>query len=330
MTDYALWSFVSIAFWLILAAFFSGTETGMYSLNRFRLGTRAEGGDADALRLQGLLARPGDLICTLLVGTNLSIYIATAQCTALVDCLGRWPNRVVPAIVTTVAMSPLVLIFAEMIPKELFRRRSETLPYDVSRSVRVFSIVFRPPVLLIRGIVGVLERGLGLSKEKEDLFFGRQELADLISVGAREGVISSHQADMARKIMKLHKVKLGNVMIPLDRITMIEQSASVQTLLDVAEGRRHSRIPVFDRIRTNVTGVANIFDVFYEPERGETVSDYVEPLMRLPHETLTSHALPALQREKRVMALVEDDGVPVGVVTIKDLVEEIAGDLSDW
>ncbi len=191
-------------------------------------------------------------------------------------------------------------------------------------------MIFRLPVFLVLSAAGVLERVLGLSGEKKELFFSRQELADLISVGAREGVISSHQADMARKVMKLHKVKLGDVMIPLDRLTMIEKNASVQTLLDVAEGRRHSRIPVFNRTRTDVTGVVNIFDVFYEPDKGKTVSDYVEPLMRLPRGTFTSHALPALQKEKRVMALVEDDGVPAGVVTIKDLVEEIAGDLSDW
>jgi putative hemolysin len=330
MTGYVIWALVSIVFWLMLESFFSGTETGMYSLNRFRLGARAEGGDADALRLQKLLSRPGNLICTLLLGTNLSIYVATAQCTNLMDSLTVWSNPMIPAILTTVVMSPLVLVFAEMTPKELFRRRADTLPYDVSRSVKVLSVAFKIPVLVIRGIVSVLERWLGLSGEKEDLLFSRQELVDLISVGAKEGVISSHQADMARKVMKLHKVKLGDVMTPLDSITMIEQNASVQTLLDVADGRRHSRIPVFAKIKTDIVGVVNIFDVFYEPDRGQNVSDYVEPLIRLPRETLTSYALAALQKKKRVIVLVEGDGVPVGIVTIKDLVEEIAGDLSDW
>lgn len=331
MTAYVLWTAASIILWLLVAAFFSGTETGMYSVNRFRVGTRAEGGDADAMRLQGLLSRPGDLVCTLLVGTNLSIYIATVQCTGLVDWLGEWSNKMIPAVITTVAMSPVVLILAEMIPKEIFRRRAGTLPYAVSRSVRIFSIIFRPPVVLLRGVVSVLEWVLGIGRESEDLLFSRQELADLIAVGAREGVISPYQADMAGKVMKFRGVKLADVMIPMDRVTMVEKNTSVRTFLDMAKGRRHSRIPVFDRARSNVVGVVNIFDVFYEPERGRTVADYVELPVTLPRDTLASQALLALQRKKRVMALVVDGpDAPAGVVTIKDLVEEIAGDLADW
>lgn len=331
MINVILWPLISIVLWLLLAGFFSGAETGLYSINKFRLGAKAVGGDGNALRLRRLLSRPGDLICTLLVGANLSIYAATAQCTGLIDSLGGWPSRMLPAIITTVVLTPAVLVLAEMIPKEVFRRRSETLPYSVSRSILVFSTVFKLPVFLLGGVVTALEKGLGLNWKKEALLFSRQDLADLISVGAREGVISPYQADMAHRIMKLKRVKLNDVMIPLQRITMVEEDTSVDTFLDMAEGRRHSRIPVFDMNRTNIIGAVNIFDIFYWPERGKTVTDYVEPLITMPRDTIVSNALTMLQKEKRVMALVVDDeNIPAGVVTIKDLVEEIAGELPDW
>lgn len=331
MTSQAMWSVISIFFWLVVAAFFSGVETGMYSLNRFRLGARAKEGDGNAERLQRLLGRPWDLICTLLLGTNISIYVMTMECTRLINAVNVWPSRMLPALVTTVVLSPLVLVFAEMIPKAAFRRRSELLPYAASRAVAFFTVLLRVPVVALRSIVALVERMLGMEERGGELLFSREQLADLITVGAREGSISDYQADMARKVMRLNRVRLSDVMMPLERVTMVEEDTSLETFLNMAEGRRHSRIPVFDRTRENVVGVVNIFDLFYEPEKGTDVSAYVTQVIRMKSDTLTVIALKALQAKKRVMALVVDSNdVPVGIVTVKDLVEEIAGELGDW
>lgn len=236
-----------------------------------------------------------------------------------------------PAILTTLVLSPIVLVLAEMIPKEIFRRRPWRLAYTTSRAVRVFGVLLKAPVVVLRVFVMLIEGVLGIKDENADLFFSRQQLADLIDVGVHEGAISSEQADMARKVMKLRKVPLSDVMIRLDRVTMVEQSATVERFLDIAEKRRHSRIPVFDKTRENVVGIVNIFDTFYEPERGGIVKDYCEEAVRVRDNMTPAHALPVLQHRKRVMALVVDENDrPVGVVTVKDLVEEIAGDLADW
>ena len=83
--------------------------------------------------------------------------------------------------------------------------------------------------------------------------------------------------------------------------------------------------------RASVVGIVNIFDTFYEPDRGTFVKDYCEDPIRLADTTTATHALSVLQGKKRVMALVVNEGDRlVGVVTVKDLVEEIAGDLADW
>jgi putative hemolysin len=331
MTLQTLLTVVSIAFWLLLAGFFSGAETGMYSLNRFRLGARASERDRDAMRLHKMLSRPGELIMTLLVGTNLSIYAATAGCTNLCRDVLAVGHQVVPAIVTTLVMSPAVLVFAEMIPKEIFRRRPWQLPYSTSRAVRIFTVVFKLPVIVLRIFVLVVERAMKANGNSMNPFFSRQQLADLTVVAADEGVISPHQADMARKVMKLGKVKLADVMVPMRQVTMVDRETSVNTFLRIAQKRRHSRIPVFDKSHDRVVGLVNIFDVFYQPGQGTKAADYVEPVIRLADHLSASQALPVLQHEKRVMALVVDaQGKPAGIVTVKDLVEEIAGDLADW
>ncbi len=331
MTIEMLLAVTAIIFWLALAGFFSGAETGMYSLNRFRLSARVTERDPDAMRVHDLLAKPADLIIALLIGTNLSIYAATAGCTGIFRGLLPAGSEMLPAILTTVVMSPIVLVFAEMIPKEIFRRRPWLLPYSTSRAVKVFTILFRLPVIVLRAFVLIVERAAGMNTEAMNPFFSRQQLADLIVVGADEGVISPHQADMARKVMKLGKVKLKDVMIPLRNLTMVERGTSVESFLSIAGKRRHSRIPVFEKNRTNIVGAVNIFDVFYQPDKGRTVRDYVEPVIHLSDQLSPSHALPVLQREKRIMALVVDGRErPVGIVTVKDLVEEIAGDLADW
>jgi putative hemolysin len=331
MTLEILLTAMAIVFWLAMAGFFSGAETGMYSVNRFRLSARVTDRDRDAIRVHDLLSRPADLIIALLIGTNLSIYAATAGCTRIFRDLLPIGWEMLPAILTTVVMAPIVLVFAEMIPKEIFRRRPWLLPYSTSRAVNIFTVLFKLPVIVLKAFVVIVERAAGVNGEAMNPFFGRQQLADLILVGADEGVISPHQADMARKVMKLGKVKLKDVMIPVKELTMVERGTSVDSFLSIAEKRRHSRIPVFEKSRTNVVGIVNIFDVFYDPERGSTVGDYVEPVIRLSDSLSASHALPVLQREKRIMALVVDGAEkPAGVVTVKDLVEEIAGDIADW
>lgn len=331
MTIEILLTIMGIVFWLAMAGFFSGAETGMYSLNRFRLSARVTEGDPDAIRVHDLLAKPADLIVALLIGTNVSIYAATAGCTGIFRDVLPVGSEMLPAILTTVVMSPVVLVFAEMIPKEIFRRRPWLLPYSTSRAVKLFTILFRAPVLVLKALVVIVERTAGMNDESMNPFFSRQQLADLIVVGADEGVISPHQADMARKVMKLGKVKLNDVMVPLNKLTMVERDTPVDSFLSIAAKRRHSRIPVFEKNRTNIIGAVNIFDVFYQPDHGRTVSDYVEPVIRLSHKLSASHALPVLQREKRIMALIVDDNDhAVGIVTVKDLVEEIAGDLADW
>jgi len=312
---------------VLTAAFYSGSETGFYCMNRLRLWVRAEQGVAAARALQRLVTRPRDAISTMLVGTNIGVYVATVLCT------GKLSETVLGAradLYSSLIMPPILLIFAEIIPKSLFQHHADALMYGSVWPLRVSEVVFYPLASLLRRVSALPQLLLGQRGAPQQPAVTQETFRFYLSQGAAHGVLSSYQRRMAENILHLKSVQVATASTPLERAVMVPQDASWSEVRDVLKAHRYSRLPVYGDGRENIVGVINVIDMAGADEVSSP-RELVRDVLSLRHDTSVADALNLFRDAKQQLGVVCDDaGRAIGLVTVKDLVEEIVGELEAW
>jgi CBS domain containing-hemolysin-like protein len=316
---------------LVLGAFFSGTETGVYCVNRVRLHVDAEQGHPAARRLERLLRRPEDVVITALLGTSVVDYVATAALTALL--LTTVSEHVAEVYATAIA-APLIFVFAGIVPKEWFRRRSNVLMARLSwfvlaclRLAQVTGVVW-----LLRGLSHALIRRIDPQHDiaAGDWLSPRARTLHLVREGVARGGLTHLQRDLIERVLNLSDVRAGNVMIPRPRVAAAPLHLSRDEFLRIARMAHFSRLPVYRDDPRQIIGIVNVYDVLTDRDR-QPVAAHVRPPLVISPQVSVAAALPRLQRARQAMAIVEDGaGHCLGILTVKDLVEEIVGDLEVW
>lgn len=316
---------------VVLSGLFSGSETGVYCLNPVRLRVASEQGDAAARRLERLMRRPEDLVITLLLGTNLADYVATACTTALL--LNAAVSESWAEIYTTAIVTPLIFVFGGIVPKDWFRRESNRLMPRLSGTVLVCLRVAQATglVRLLRGLTRALIRSIdprGAAREADLL--PRARALRLLREGAARGGLTLLQRDLIERVLNLADVRVGDVMISRRRAAIVPLDIPRDDFLRIARMAHFSRLPVHEGDPRRIVGIVNVYDVLTDRER-KPVSAHVRPPLVLPAHISVSAALLNLQRARQTMAIVQDgSGHCLGILTLKDLVEEIVGDLEAW
>ena len=313
------------------SAFFSGTETGIYCLNRVRLHLRSSQNDLRALRLTELMKNPRELLITTLVGTNLADYFATIFFTAFL--LRRALSHQYAEVAATLLLTPMILVFGGVVPKDWFQREADRLMYPLAealagchRFVRWTGLMFLLD-RLSRAIIRRIDPS-GVTEETDVL--PRARIRRLLSEGAAGGGLSEYQRATLDRVMNLSRVRLANVMIPLRRAATVPTSISRAELLRIARMAHFSRLPVYEHAPHDVIGFINVYDVLTDREE-RPIQSYVQSVTKLPATETVPKALLRMQRERQVMGIVVNQtGRSLGLFTMKDLVEEIVGDLEAW
>lgn len=314
-----------------LSGLSSGSETGIYCLNRVRLRVAAEQGDARARRLEALLRRPENLVILALLGTNIGDYVATACITALL--LRATPGEGLTEIYATAISTPLILVFGGIIPKDWFRRESNRLLSYLSGPLwaawQVGQITGLVPIL--RGLTQQLFRWIGPTGAAPTTeFFPRAHTLHLLREGAARGGLTAVQRDLIERVLNLSNVRVTDVMIPRDRAATVPHDIPRDDFLRVARMAHFSRLPVYRDDPRRIVGTVNVYDVLTDREQ-RPIWTHVRPPVTLTESLAVPAALLQLQRARQAMAIVQDGvGHCVGILTLKDLVEEIVGDLEAW
>ena len=315
-----------LIFALCLSFLYSGSETGFYCLNRIRLHYREIKGWWAARLIMKYLTEPQRLICAILIGNNIANYLATIVFTSI---LMRKASPGEAGLMATLILAPFLMVFCEILPKSLFQRHADSLFYKVVPLVEVSSRLFQPLVMLL-GLASRLPEYFIRAETRQSPFFSPQRLSFLLEEVTEGGDLSMYQNIMARNIMAMGQTPVGKVMIPLEEITMAPDTVGPETIKDIARAKKFSRIPIYQRERSKVVGILTLLD-FLREDRPE-VRPFVKPAVYLEASLPVDDALIKLRYSKQRMGIVTDgkDGKAVGIVTIKDLVEEIVGELSVW
>jgi putative hemolysin len=316
---------------LILSGISSGAETGVYSLNRVRLRVRAEQGDPDGRRLTRLMNNQEGLVVTALLGTNVFDYFFTACVTAL---LLHWAASAGHAeLYATLICTPLVLVFGGIIPKDWFRRESDRLMYRIAAPLQAALGLVRLTGLawVTRRVTRSIVRWVDPEHaDQGEAMLPRARVLSLLQEGAARGGLSTFQRAVIERVLNVSNVRISAVMIPPQRMATVPIDLARTEFLRIARMAHFSRLPVWQGNPRNVVGVVNVYDVLTDEEARPIAVHVRPPLFLGPRDTVPA-ALLRLQQSRQAMGIIRDrQGNCIGILTMKDLVEEIVGDLEVW
>jgi putative hemolysin len=311
---------------LLATMFFSAAEMAFIAANRVRLRHLAEEGSTVAIRYLEDFRHPERVLSTAMMGVTIAHIVASSALTfALLPTLGAaaW-------VVTTLALTPIMLVFGEIIPKAIAREWATSLILKSYHPLTWASRALVPFVALANAIVGTVLRVFGGPRVDMRQFVSREELKALLQLEPGEVSVSTQEAEMIDKIFDLGDTTVREVMVPLVDVVMLPEGASVAEAIALVRQRGFSRIPIYSQRETNVVGVVTAMDLL---RRGGQVRDVAELKRQptfVPDTKRIDDLLREMQKGRNQMAVVVDEyGSATGIVTLEDIVEEIVGEIED-
>lgn len=320
--------FITLGVLILLSAFFSGSETGLMSLNRYRLKHLAEKQHGGARRAYELLQKPDQLISLILLGNNfINILI-----TQLATYLGYRLYGDTGIAIATGALTVVLLLFAEVTPKTLAASNPEKIAFIASYVYQPLLKILLPLIFAINGMVKLVFNLLKLK--------GTQASADAltsdelrIAVNETAGLIPDSHRDMLLSILDLEKVKIDDIMIPRSEIVGIDLSADWDETLNQITKLPFTRIPVYEETIDNIIGIAMMRKILPLLLSDDFNRDSLKAITRkpyfIPEGTALTTQLINFQKNKRRMGFVVDEyGDIQGLVALEDILEEIVGEFT--
>jgi CBS domain containing-hemolysin-like protein len=227
----------------------------------------------------------------------------------------------------------LGVLFGELIPKAVALQSPDRTALWLTRPLLAFATLTRPLIRLINGTGGLILRRWGYTMPTgEGMVHSVEELQLLIEDTEEAGILEPEQADLLENVFLLSEKKVGDCMVPRDKMDALELSMPPEKVLEAVREGAHTRMPVYKGELDNIVGVVNTKDLFYLFSLRHVVvlDDATYPALFLPPEAPLSDALRLFRKAKRPMALVRDDGGRIlGLITLEDVLEEIVGELED-
>jgi len=306
--------------------FFSAAEMAFIAANRLRLRHLAEEGSRTAARYLEDFRRPERVLSTAMMGVTIAHIVASSAATfALLPVLGGWAPWVV-----TAALTPVMLVFGEIIPKAVAREWATTLILKVYRPIRWASALLVPFVWATNSIVSALLRFFGGPAADARQFVSREELKALLAMEPGEAEVTTVEAEMIDKIFDLGDTTVREVMVPLVEVAMLPEGTTPADAIALIGQRGFSRIPIYAQRETDIVGVVTAMDLLRRGAEVATLAELRRPVAYVPETKRIDDLLREMQRSRTHMAVVVDEyGGSTGAVTLEDILEQIVGEIQD-
>ena len=298
---------------LFLSAFFSGSETGFYRVSRVRLVLDALGGDLIARGLLWVTNRPSLFVATTLIGNNLANYLTSLAIVMAADVLtgGR---GLAAELIAPVALAPLLFVYGELLPKNLFLRAPNRLLHKGGPLFLFCTGLFLPVSTLLGAVNRLLARFIGESPEQVRLTLARRELRRVLEEGHEAGILHPAQRHLAQGIFAVAKQPVGQFATPLPEVARARSEMGREEVLHVARRYRIAALPVEDsHCPGSLIGYVRVVDLAMQ--KGEAM-ETLRPLLKIPEDETHLAALIRMETAKESLALVVDaEGTVMGLLT---------------
>ena len=314
---------------VLLSAFFAGSEAAFLSVQRSRLAALILDKVKGAERVEKLASNPEKLLPTVLTGNNLVNVAAAALGTTLAGSYLS-PNWAVG--VSVGAVTVLLLLFGEILPKVIATKNAEGLALILVRPLQAAQILFFPIVWVLEIYSRMVGRIFGLSGSR---LVSEREIRALIDVAEIEGGVEKGEAALLEKVFHFGDLRVGDVMTPRTEIIFVELSATLQDFLPIYARTTYTRFPVFDGDRENIVGILSVKDLLEAVAQGtiqlhDSVATALRPAHFVPETKPVDELFDELREVGQQMAItVNEHGGVAGVVTLMQLLEVIVGPVGE-
>ena len=324
MEDHIGYSIGLIVVLLILSAYFSATETAFTSINRIRLKNLAADGNKKAKMVLELEEKYDSLLSSILIGNNIVNIAMTAVATVLfVELYPKYG-----ATLSTIVITPVVLVFGEISPKGLAKESPEKFAMFSAPFIKAITVLLTPINFLFSKWKLLLARLFNLNNSRS---ITEDELLTIVEEAETEGSIEAGQSELIQNAIEFSDLEAWDVLTPRVDIKAIEIDSTKKDVAKLFMETGYSRLPVYEDDLDRILGVLNQKDFHnYIAGSKKTISDYVKPVVYVAGSMKAASLLKKLQDNKSHIAIIVDEyGGTAGLVTLEDIIEELVGDIYD-
>lgn len=311
---------------IVLSGIFSSSETAFTSLSTFQveqLSLRKKGAGRMVKKLSN---RPDTLLTTILIGNNLVNIAASAIATQFTtQVFGSQAIGIMTGVLTLV-----ILIFAEVTPKQLAIIHNERLALRMAYTIYFLSIVLYPAIILIGSVSRVISRFFSRGEEQH---ISMEGILHMVHLAESEGVVENYETRMVKSVFRFNDTKVQTIMTHRTDIFSIEENEKVNDVLEDITEKGYSRIPVYSDNPEHITGILLVRDVMKQIAEGggdRTVREISTSPIFVSETRKVNELFFLFKKEKLNLAVVMDEyGGLAGIVTLEDVAEELFGELYD-
>ncbi len=310
---------------LLFSAIFSASETAYNSVNKARLRSIADDGNKRAIMAIKISDNFDKALTTILIGNNIVNLTASALATVMVTA--RFGVEYVAA--GTAVITVLVIIFGEIIPKNLANEFPERFALFIAYPLNALIILFTPIVWMLLKLKNFVIFICGGKNEQPTIT--EEELMYIIDEIEDEGVLNEEESDLVKSALEFHDISISEILIPRVNVAAVDAEDDIEEIKNVFLTTHFSRLPVYEKSIDNIVGIIHqktFFDMYFEGKRD--LADIMQKPFYIFGLTSISDIMKEMQKTKNHMAIVVDQyGGTQGIVTMEDIIEELVGEIYD-
>ncbi|MBT3514809.1 MAG: HlyC/CorC family transporter [Nitrospina sp.] len=317
---------ILIGVFILVEAFFSGSEIGMIAINRIKMKQQADEGNQSAQIVLNLLNSPEKLFATTSLGTNLSVVSSTSIFTAyMVTHMGKQGE-----LLAMIILSPIILFGGEIVPKMILQNRADSIMPIFIRPLNMSLMILSPIINFFTSISNFITNKMIRLPQEDKKSFSRDQIIQVLSLDSQTIELDATERTMIHKIFNFGEITVEQCMVPLVQLIAIRDDSTLAEAHQLAVDTGFSRFPIFHERMHNIIGVLNTFDLLNESIDDSPLTHLIRPAHYIPSNKKIDDLLKELQKRGLHMGVVVDEyGGCIGLTTVEDLLEEIVGEIED-
>ncbi len=311
---------------LFLSAFFSSAETAMTTVNRIRIRSLADDGNARAKTLLKITDDPAKFLSAILIGNNIVNLSAASLTTSLAYGLGGSMVAIASGILTL-----LILLFGEITPKTMATIHSEKISLLYAPVISIFIRLMTPVIFIVNGLANIILRIMHVDPNANTNVMTENDLRTIVDVSHEDGVIESEEKEMINNVFDLGDAKAKDVMVPRVHVTFADVNSTYDELIDIFREDKFTRLPIFEDTTDNVIGTINMKDLLlYDNKKDFHLRDILrEAYFTYEYKNISELLLEMRESSFNIAIVLDEYGETAGLITLEDLLEEIVGEIRD-
>ncbi|MBO5240484.1 MAG: HlyC/CorC family transporter [Clostridia bacterium] len=330
---------------ILLNAFFAATEIAIISLNEKKVKARADDGDKKANKMLNIIKDPTKFLSTIQIGITLAGFLGSAFAADnfaerlsawLVDVFHVSPTGVsvintISVVLITLILSFFTLVFGELVPKRVAMKHKEKLANAVCGVISALTVVLKPVIWLLTASTNGVLRLFGINPNETEETVSEEDIVLMLDAGADEGTLDKENIEYIKNVFRLDGMIAQDVMTPRMNVVRISETATDEEILNVIEAEGYSRIPVYSKDVDNIVGILHARDYLLKRSSPNfELKQVIKEPVYAPETKRLDDLFKEMQKtHTQFVVIVNEYGLPSGIVTMEDILEEIVGEIWD-